>query len=129
MMIDKKNRELQTAEWGKMAEDIAAEYLLTNGYIIRERNWRIGNRIEIDIIAEKDGIIVFVEVKARKGDFQSPRRNGGFPEKKKMIQGETYTCAVCLICFPYRLDIITVTGTPESHEIKHLEDAFLPPLK
>ena len=72
MMIDKKKQGAANREWGKMAEDIAAEYLLTNGYIIRERNWRIGNRIEIDIIAEKDGIIVFVEVKAREGDFQSP---------------------------------------------------------
>ncbi len=75
-MIDKKKQGAANREWGKMAEDIAAEYLLTNGYIIRERNWRIGNKIEIDIIAEKDGIIVFVEVR-----------------------GETYTCAVCLICF------------------------------
>lgn len=54
MMIDKKKQGAANREWGKMAEDIAAEYLLTNGYIIRERNWRIGNKIEIDIIAEKD---------------------------------------------------------------------------
>lgn len=86
-MIDKKKQGAANREWGKMAEDIAAEYLLTNGYIIRERNWRIGNKIEIDIIAEKDGIIVFVEVKARKGDFQSPEETVDSPKRKKMIQG------------------------------------------
>ena len=129
MMIDKKKQGAANREWGKMAEDIAAEYLLTNGYIIRERNWRIGNKIESDIIAEKDGIIVFVEVKARKGDFQSPEETVDSPKRKKMIQGGDIYLRGLPHLFPYRLDIITVTGTPESHEIKHLEDAFLPPLK
>ena len=47
---------------GKKGETIAAEWLEQNGYSILARNWR--NRTgEIDIIAQEDGCIVFVEVK------------------------------------------------------------------
>ena len=51
---------------GKRGEDQATSYLIENGYTILERNWfmRIG---EIDIIAQKEGVIYFFEVKARSG--------------------------------------------------------------
>ena len=45
--MDKREQGKANREWGKQAEQIAADYLLTNGYVIRERNWRVGNRIEI----------------------------------------------------------------------------------
>ena len=64
----KREQGMQNREWGKQAEQIAAEYLIKEGYLIREQNWRVGNTIEIDIIAEKEGTIAFVEVKARKGN-------------------------------------------------------------
>ena len=51
-------------EKGSWGEDRAAEYLQGQGYVIRERNFR-GKTGEIDIIAEKDGTIHFVEVKTR----------------------------------------------------------------
>ncbi len=49
---------------GQTGEDLAAIYLIKNGYDILERNFRcrIG---EIDIIAQKDGVLTFVEVKTR----------------------------------------------------------------
>ena len=49
---------------GKAGEDYAAAYLEENGYNLLERNWRF-ERIELDIICQKDGYIVFTEVKAR----------------------------------------------------------------
>ena len=39
---------------GKIGEDIAADYLVKQGYHIRHRNWRKGHN-ELDIVAEKDG--------------------------------------------------------------------------
>ena len=44
---------------GKMGEQIATKYLITKGYIIRNVNWRI-NRLEIDIVAEKNNRIIIV---------------------------------------------------------------------
>ncbi|MFA6475251.1 MAG: YraN family protein [Patescibacteria group bacterium] len=53
-------------ETGKTGENQATEYLLKLGYTILERNWsrRSG---EIDIIAKKDTVIYFFEVKTRSG--------------------------------------------------------------
>ena len=53
-----------TKRLGQWGEEIAAKYLLDRGYKILDRNYR--NTIgEIDIIGEKEGILVFVEVKTR----------------------------------------------------------------
>ena len=53
-----------TKHLGQQGEAIAVSYLIDKGYKILDRNYR--NSIgEIDIIAKKDGILVFVEVKAR----------------------------------------------------------------
>lgn len=126
--MDKKSLGKANREWGKEAEQIAADYLLANGYTLRERNWRVGNRIEIDIIAEIDGTIVFVEVKARKGIFQAADEAVDSPKRKKMIKGGNIYLQSQQHPYPFRLDIITITGTPESYSINHLPDAFLPDL-
>jgi putative endonuclease len=57
-------RKKQTSVQGKLAEDFAVKLLVSSGYKIIDRNFhsRFG---EIDIIAIKDGVLVFVEVKAR----------------------------------------------------------------
>lgn len=60
---------MSTTETGKKAEKAAATYLEMRGYQIIERNWR-RPRCEIDIIAKKDGVIYFVEVKYRRNDDQ-----------------------------------------------------------
>ena len=52
-------------ELGKEGELLAANHLQSEGYVIRHRNWRCGHK-ELDIVAEKDGTLVFVEVKTRK---------------------------------------------------------------
>ena len=49
---------------GKTGEDHAYRHLVSNGYEILERNWRSW-LYEIDIIARKDGILLFIEVKTR----------------------------------------------------------------
>ena len=52
---------------GKSGEDFVAEYLRKNGSIVIKQNF--SNRFgEIDIIAEDDNYIVFVEVKTRKAN-------------------------------------------------------------
>ena len=61
-MLSDKER----ATWlGKKGEELVAAYLKSQGYIIVKRNWRDGRYGEIDIIAENNKYIVFVEVKTR----------------------------------------------------------------
>lgn len=56
---------MNTVETGNFGENIACEYLLKNGYTILKRNYRAANG-EIDIIAEVNKKLCFVEVKTRK---------------------------------------------------------------
>lgn len=126
--MDKQKQGISNREWGKEAEQIAADYLTVQGYVIRERNWRIGNHIEIDIIAEIDRTIVFVEVKARKGDYQMAHEAIDNAKRKKMVRGGDIYLRSLEYMHPFRLDVITVTGTPDKYEICHLPDAFLPDL-
>jgi putative endonuclease len=55
---------MKRSEVGALGESIAAAHLEGQGYTIRERNFRTREG-EIDIIAEKDGTLVFFEVRAR----------------------------------------------------------------
>jgi putative endonuclease len=57
---------------GSWGEDIAAKHLKSIGYRIVDRNWhRVGG--ELDIVAETEGQVVFVEVKTRSSsDYGSP---------------------------------------------------------
>ena len=50
------------SEAGRRGETAVCQYLLQHGYTIRKRNYRIRGE-EIDIIAQKDEILAFVEVK------------------------------------------------------------------
>ena len=55
-------------EMGKEGEELAAEYLVKQGYTIEARNWRYGHE-EIDIIARKDDLLLIVEVKTRRSNY------------------------------------------------------------
>ena len=70
---------------GNRGEDSAAQYLAQKGYRILERNWRV-KAAEIDIIAEKDGVIHFVEVKYRKSSIQGGGIAAITPTKLKHME-------------------------------------------
>lgn len=55
---------MSSSEIGKAAENIVAKYLHANGYKLLEQNWRT-RWCEIDIIAKKNEIVYFIEVKYR----------------------------------------------------------------
>jgi putative endonuclease len=58
-----KNIALNQAT-GKKGEQIAASFLIDNGYEIQEKNWR-HHHLEVDIIASKNERLHIVEVKTR----------------------------------------------------------------
>lgn len=68
-------------ETGKNGEELASQWMIQSGYIILHRNWR-HSHYEVDIIAEKNKLLHFIEVKTRRS------LRYGLPEesvsKKKM---------------------------------------------
>lgn len=54
-------------DFGKWGEDVAVNYMLERGFEILARNWR-HEHLEVDIIAQKEGKLYFVEVKTRHGE-------------------------------------------------------------
>ena len=118
----------QHNEFGRISEDRAAAYLMARGYTIRDRNWRIGHK-ELDIVAQKNGTLVFVEVKARRTDRYGDAVEAVTDEKiHKIIQAANAYTRYYRIDLPVRFDIIAITGEPECQTVEHFEDAFHSPL-
>ncbi len=114
---------------GLLGEQAAVDLLTAKGYAIVDRNWRCG-RMEIDIVAQRDGRLVIVEVKTRSDDtMDDPVEAVTRRKQLAMVRaGVAYASAYGL---PHELqfDIIGVSGTPDNLKIEHIEDAFPPPLK
>ena len=123
-----KNKMAKHNELGKEGETEAAEYLISKGYTIRHRNWRSGKR-ELDIVAQKDGELVIVEVKTRRSDeFGRPEEAITDRKIRNIIISTDAYIQRFEIDLPVRFDVITVTGTEPPFQIEHIEDAFLPPI-
>ncbi len=116
---------LKHSEIGVKGEQIAADFLIKKGYIIVHRNWRSGKK-ELDIIAQKDDMLVIAEIKTR-SNYEL-----GFPEEsvtKKKQQFLKAAGAAFVEAHPeykfVRFDIISVLLTGEGvKEIVHFEEAF-----
>lgn len=112
---------------GKKGEDIACEYLLDEKYEILEKNWRSSNQ-EIDIIATKENILVFIEVKTRSNT------KFGHPEEavNKLKQQQIFKAAESFIKIyrgkfsELRFDVISILLDYKHKKLKHFEDAFYP---
>ena len=111
---------------GIYGEDLAANHLLQKGYKILERNWRCGH-LEVDIIAETDDCVVFVEVKTRKSTaFGNPEVFVDVQKQRHLIRAASYYSKFKNITKEIRFDIVSIVNNMESQEIRHIEDAFKP---
>ena len=108
---------------GQKGEDLAAQYLVDKGYSIRHRNFRSG-RMEIDIIAESDHCLVFVEVKSRSDSkFGYPEEGLSLQQEDRIRSAAEYYLDQVENPKRIRFDIIAILWGP-SIQIKHFEDAF-----
>jgi len=115
-------------ELGRWGEDIAAAALEAEGAVIRERNWRMG-RLEIDIVACKGADLIFAEVKARADAGEDPLEAVDERKIAHMVRAAEAYLRGCDVPFGVRFDLFAIRGTPSSHTVEHIPDAFYPPLK
>jgi putative endonuclease len=119
----------ESHDLGKKGEELAIEHLKKAGFKILFQNWQWG-RNEIDIIAENDKFIVFVEVKTRKEDFLiSPAQAVTHSKQRAIIFAASGYLKRYGIDKESRFDVISVIQTKDTFEIDHIEDAFYATLR
>jgi putative endonuclease len=112
---------------GRTGERLAATKLEQCGYHIMERNFRCPYG-EIDLIAEHQQELVFVEVKTRRGDaYGRPEEAVTVRKQRKIVQVALYyldihTCSER----PWRVDVVAVqmSTSGKLEEIRIYEHAF-----
>lgn len=110
---------------GKSGEQLAVDFLKTNGYEIIEQNYFF-QKAEVDIIAKKGDILAVIEVKSRTGtDFGDPET---FVSKKKiqlLVKAIDHYVISKDLDVEVRFDIIAIVySRSKPPMINHLEDAF-----
>ena len=117
--------------FGRRGEWAALLLLLLKGYRPRHRNWR-GAGGELDLVVERRGEIVFVEVKARSGDLLGGAIGAVDAHKKRILTraSSAYLSRHDLWERPCRFDIVTVErkGTFPFWRVRHYQSAFSPDL-
>ena len=114
----------QHNEVGQWGEQTAALHLVHQDYQILERNWRF-RHLEIDIIAEYLGEIVFVEVKTRSGgDFREARAAVDFYKRKHIMDAAQAYLRQNRLDNTWRYDVITIIGNAGHYQLRHEQRAF-----
>jgi putative endonuclease len=105
---------------------VAAAHLESKGYRILERNFRIREG-EVDIIAERGGALVFVEVRTRRGAAMGTAAESVTPTKGARLVAAAQAYLQTLAAPPagQRIDVIAVTLAPDGRvlAIEQIEGA------
>ena len=112
-------------ETGNQGEEDAIRYLKQNGYKILETKWQF-KKEEIDIIAENEDWLIFVEVKTRENDsYGEPQEFVTKRKQKNLIQAANDYIESNDLYKESRFDIIAITLNPE-YKLIHITEAFYP---
>ena len=111
-------------EKGKIGEKLAEEYLINHGYKILHTNWRV-MKYEVDIIAIKDNILVFCEVKYRTSNaFGEPETFVTKQKQKNILKSAAIYVGRHRWQGESRFDIISVLANENPPKINHIENAY-----
>ena len=114
----------QHNELGKKGEQLAVDYLQTQGYTIVERNYRF-EKAEVDIIAKKQDILAIIEVKTRSTkDFGNPQDFVKPKQIQRLVKAVNEYVTVNDLDVEVRFDIIGIVKTGKDFYVEHIEDAF-----
>jgi len=117
----------QHLDLGRKGESLAKAHLENTGYEILDENWTHG-KLEIDLIAYKDKMMIFAEVKTRTGNFFGEPEDFVDARKQRLLveAAEEY---IYLMDHQgeVRFDIIAILfDNKNNYTLNHIEDAFWP---
>ena len=107
-------RDMSRRALGQWAEQQAARYLQQQGFIIRAQNWQ-GKAGELDLIVERDDLLLVVEVRARRSQtYGSPEASITIVKAQRLITLTYQYLAACEAAGTpwqgnYRIDVIAIT--------------------
>ena len=109
----------------KVGEDAAAELLAAEGWTVLHRNWSL-HLGELDIVARREGCLVFVEVKARRGPAYVDPALGVDWRKQRQLRrvAEAYLALEKPVFAECRFDVMGVVVGPSGVDIIRREAAF-----
>lgn len=106
---------------GKVGELIAEKYLTEKGFKILYKNWTC-HWGEIDMIAEKDNVIIFVEVKYRIGLTNShPSESMTFYKRRSLQRSINIFLTKNYVVKPWRVDLVCVSKIGKVLRIDYYE--------
>ena len=116
--------------FGQVGERIAERWLRRQGWRIVQRRFRSGRR-DIDLVAERDGLVAFVEVKARKGErFGGPVEAVNWRKQRELARSaKVWIDRHGRAEDSYRFDVIGVLMHGEAVRIRHVANAFSLPAR
>ncbi len=108
---------------GKRGEEIAAEYLQKRGYRLLGKNVQTG-RGEVDLVMQKKGVVVFVEVKtrSRRDEFLPSQRVDHVKIRRLSRAAEAWLQRKYERGAPEMRAQIDVIGIGEGEVVEHFED-------
>ena len=111
--------------FGEFGELVAERWLRQRGWRLVQRRFRNGHR-DIDLVVEHDGVVAFVEVKARRGDtFGDPVAAVNWKKQKELGRSaRVWIARHGRKDEAYRFDVVGVLVDGERVRIRHVEDAF-----
>jgi len=117
--------KIKRSKSGSEGEKVAGEFLKKKGYKILKTNYRVSGS-EVDLIARKDDVLCFIEVKTRgTDDFGLPEEYVDRRKRAKIIRAARIFASddKFINCF-IRFDIISVLYAEKKVEINHIQHAF-----
>ena len=112
---------MNNRQFGNMGEEIAAKFLVDNGYKILERNVHYSRYCELDIVAKQKDTLVIVEVKTRKNNTFGTPFEAITKTKYENIKKGALKYISENPCRNYRIDVIGITLQPEL-KIEHMQN-------
>lgn len=111
-------------ELGIYGEALALDFLKQKDYKIIQCNYRF-LKAEIDIICEKNGKLIVVEVKTRQtAEIGEPWRAVTRSKQKQIIKAANFYIQNNNVDIETQFDIISIVHNSYRTEIEHIEDAF-----